>query len=219
MKLLRNKDGNFTIEASLVFPVIFFTILLLLFFCMYLYQNAVLGHTAFAAAERSAYVWDNSYREPRTGAYEEDQHDSLYWRIHDDGMLQLLFGSFGGNSSAVLELELPNSAESSGSLPLKKLGNIGREIPAGMEGHMKYDNRLLFRKVSVYLHRNISLAPLETIIGDVRQAGHSASYIVEPAEWIRTVELVRYYGARFKGTGKEHVSQADAGKALKLYVK
>ncbi|WHX50420.1 TadE/TadG family type IV pilus assembly protein [Paenibacillus woosongensis] len=217
MKLLRNKDGNFTIEASLVFPVIFFTLLLLLFFCMYLYHNAVLGHTAFAAAERSAYVWDNSYREPKTGAYEDDQHDSLYWRIHDDGMLQLLFGSFGGNSLAVLEL--PGSTESSGNLPLKKLGNIGRKIPAGMEGQMKYDNRLLFRKVSVTLHRNIPLAPLETVIGDVRQAGHSASYIVEPVEWIRTVELVRYYGARFKGTGKEHVGQADAGKALKLYAK
>ncbi|GAA0133390.1 hypothetical protein YSY43_02300 [Paenibacillus sp. YSY-4.3] len=217
MKLLRNKDGNFTIEASLVFPVIFFTILLLLFFCMYLYQNAVLGHTASVAAERSAYVWDNSYREPRAGAYEDDQHDSLYWRIHDDGMLQILFGSFGGNSSALLEL--PSGDEYGSSLPLKKLGNTGREIPAGIEGQMKYDNRLLFRKVSVSLKRNVPLAPLEAVIGDVMQSGHSASYIVEPVEWIRTVELARYYGARFKGTGKEHVNQADAGKALKLYAK
>jgi len=216
VKLLRSRDGKFTIEASLVFPVIFFTILLLLFFCMYLYQTAVLGQTAFVAAERSAYAWDNSYRKPRTGAYEKDQHDSLYWRIHDDGMLRLLFSSSGGGSSAVLELPM---GEESGSLPLRKLGNTGREIPAGIEGQMKYDNKLLFRKVSVSLNRYASLAPLEAVMGDVRQSGHSASYIVEPVEWIRTVELVRYYGARFKGTGKEHVSQNDAGKALNLYTK
>ncbi|MFD3261581.1 TadE/TadG family type IV pilus assembly protein [Paenibacillus lentus] len=217
MKLLRNKDGNFTIEASLVFPVIFFTILLLMFFCMYLYQNAVLGHMSAVAAERSAYTWDNSYRDPRTGAYEEGKQDSIYWRLNDDGMLQLLFGWLGGNSSVVLEL--PKEGRSGESLTLKKLGNTGSEIPAEMEGQMQYDNRLLFRKVSVSLNRYDSLSPLEAVIGDVMQSGHSAAYVVEPAEWIRTVKLVRYYGARFRGSGKEHVNQAEAGNALKLYAK
>lgn len=217
MKLLQNKDGNFTIEASLVFPVIFFAILLLIFFCMYLYQNAVLGHTSAAAAERSAYTWDNSYRDPRTGAYEEGRQDSIYWRLNDDGMLQVLFGWLGGNSSVVLEL--PKEEVAGESLPLKKLANTGSEIPAEMEGQMQYDNRLLFRKVSVSLNRYVSLSPLEAVIGDVMQSGHSAAYVVEPTEWIRTVELVRYYGARFQGSGKEHVNQAEAGNALQLYAK
>ncbi|WP_083485093.1 TadE/TadG family type IV pilus assembly protein [Paenibacillus ihumii] len=219
MSLLRNKDGNFTMEASLVFPVIFFAILLLMFFCMYLYQNAVLGHTAAVAAERSAYVWDNSHREPRTGAYEEGRHDSLYWRMHDDGMLQILFGGLGGNSSAVLELPSQSVEEARSTLPLKKLSNTGGSIPAEMEGQMIYDNRLLFRKVSVSLNRHVSLALLEAVIGDVMQSGHSSSYVVEPVEWIRTVELVRYYGARFKGTGREHVHRDEARNALKLFAK
>lgn len=217
MKLLWNKDGNFTIEASLVFPVIFFAILLLLFFCMYLYQIAVLGHTAAVAAERSAYIWDNSYRNPRTGSYEEGRYDSLYWRLNDDGMLQILFGSVGEGSSAVLEL--PHGGESEGALPLKKLGNTGKQMPDGMEGQMQYDNKLLFRKISVSLNRYAPLSPLEAVIGDVMQSGHSTAYIVEPTEWIRTVELVRYYGAKFQGTGKEYVSQNEADKALRLYAK
>ncbi|AZK48315.1 TadE/TadG family type IV pilus assembly protein [Paenibacillus lentus] len=217
MKLLQNKDGNFTIEASLVFPVIFFAILLLLFFCMYLYQNAVLGHAAAVAAERSAYTWDNSFRNPQTGAYEEEQYDSLYWRLYDDGMLHVLFGSFEGDFSAVLEL--PHGGEAEGDLPLRKLKNTGREIPGEMNGQMKYDNRLLFRKISVSLNRYVPLSPLEAVIGDVTQSGHSDAYVVEPTEWIRTVELVRYYGARFQGTGKEHVSQREASQALRLYAK
>lgn len=217
MNVFRDREGNFTIEASLVFPVIFFAVLLLLFFCMYLYQNVVLGHTAAVAAERSAYTWDNSYRDPRTGAYEEGQQDSLYWRLHDDGILQALFGWAGGSSSAVFEL--PNGDQTGGSLSLKKLGNTGSEIPGEIEGDMRYDNKLLFRKVSVSLNRFVPLAPLEAFMEDVMQSGHSTAYVVEPVEWIRTVELARYYGAKFKGKGKDRVDQAEAGNALKIHAK
>ncbi|MNJ54676.1 hypothetical protein D3C77_501280 [compost metagenome] len=188
-----------------------------MFFCMYLYQNVVLGHTAAVAAERSAYTWDNSYRDPRTGAYEEDQFDPLYWRLNDDGMLQVLFGWIGGNSSTALKL--PNGAQSGAALALKKLGNTGSEIPAEIEGQMKYDNNLLIRKISVSLNRYVPLSPLEAVIGDVMQSGESVAYVVEPVEWIRTVDLVRYYGAKFKGTGKERIDQAEAGKALELFAK
>ncbi|MNJ76472.1 hypothetical protein D3C77_737580 [compost metagenome] len=84
---------------------------------------------------------------------------------------------------------------------------------------MLYDNKLLFRKVSVSLNRFVPLAPLEAFMGDVMQSGYSAAYVVEPVEWIRTVELVRYYGAKFKGKGKDRIDQAEAGKALKIHAK
>ena len=69
-RLIRDQKGSFILESSLVFPSIFVAILILLFFCLYLYQNAALGQVAAVAAERSAYSWDNSYRKPLTGAYE-----------------------------------------------------------------------------------------------------------------------------------------------------
>lgn len=113
-RCLRDVRGSFTLEASLVLPVIFYAILVLLFFCLYLYQNALLGQAASAAAERSAYTWDNSYRNDLTGAFEEGHYDSLYWRLKDDGMLQSIFG--WGEANGAVRLRLPAGAASADSL-------------------------------------------------------------------------------------------------------
>ncbi|MNZ33597.1 hypothetical protein D3C78_509450 [compost metagenome] len=222
MKLVSNREGSFIIEASLVFPIIFCTLLLLMFFCMYLYQGVVLGQAAIVAAERSAYSWDNSYREPRTGQYEEDKYDSLYWRLSDDGMLSTFFGWYNSdNSSSAARLQLPSEGISESSLPMKKLSSTGKELPQGMGGTMEFSNRMLFRKVTVSLERLVPMVPLERVIGDVTQRTRAEAYVVDPVEWIRTVDLVRYYGAKFKGrdAGGNKMDQQEAGEALKKFGK
>ena len=78
---------------------------------------------------------------------------------------------------------------------------------------------VITRKVRVGLDRLIPLVPLERVIGDVTQSGQAVSYVVEPVEWIRTVDLARYYGAKFKGGGGEKMDQKEAGKALTLFGK
>lgn len=215
--LLRSREGSFTLEASLVFPVIFSTILILLFFCLYLYQRAVLGQVALVAAERSAYVWDNSFRDPRSGAVAGDQRDSLYWRLTDDGILNTIFGF--SRQAETAEISIPAEAGRSDSLATHKLNRTGEALPPGMNGRMAYDNNILLRKVKVSLKRLVPLAPLERVIGDLAQAGQAESYIVDPVEWIRTVDLARYYGAKFKGEGGERMDQKEAGKALELFGK
>ncbi|GAA0382827.1 pilus assembly protein [Paenibacillus motobuensis] len=218
-RLIRDQKGSFILESSLVFPSIFVAILILLFFCLYLYQNAALGQVAAVAAERSAYSWDNSYRKPLTGAYETGKYDSLYWRLKDDGMLQAIFGWSSDLPTSELSLPFEQMEDIGDSLPLKKLATTGTEIPAAIHGRMQYENKLLLRKVRVGLDRLIPLVPLERVIGDVTQSGQAVSYVVEPVEWIRTVDLARYYGAKFKGGGGEKMDQKEAGKALTLFGK
>lgn len=217
MRFLRDKDGSFTLEASLVLPLLFYTLLILLFFCLYLYQNTLLGQAASAAAERSAYTWDNSRRDAVTGAIAEGDYDSLYWRLQDDGMLQAIFG--WSLDSKAIRLDLPAEEGAAGSLPLQKLSRTGSGIPGSISGEMRYDNRLLLRKVTVALERLVPLAPLEGWLGDVNQSGRSDAYVVEPVEWIRTVELGRYYGAKFKGAGEGKMDKQEARNALKLFGK
>lgn len=218
MKLIHNREGSFTIEAALVFPIILFSLLILMFFCMYLYQGVVLGQAAIVAAERSAYSWDNSYRNARTGSYEDNKYDSLYWRLSEDGVLQGVFG-WGAFSSEAIQLKLPYEGSVSQVLTFKKLFNTAQELPSGMNGVMEYDNKLLYRKVSVSLNQLLTLMPLEGTIGDLTQTGQAESYVVDPVEWIRTVDLIRYYGAKFKGTGEGKADQAEAGEALKKFGK
>ncbi|MDU4694959.1 MAG: pilus assembly protein [Paenibacillus sp.] len=218
MKLWRDQRGAFTIEASLVLPMIFYTVLILLFFCLYLYQHALLGQAAIVAAERTAYTWDNSHRDI-TGAFAEGQTDSLYWRLGDDGMLQAIFG-WGGEDAAI-KLGLPAGTDGAGtSLPLRKLTRTGVDLPEEIQGEIRYDNRLLLRKVRVALDRLVPLAPLEGWIDDVNQSGRAEAYVVEPVEWIRTVELARYYGEKFRnGAGKQGMDKQEAQEALKLFGK
>lgn len=219
MKLWRDQRGAFTLEASLVLPMIFCTVLLLLFFCLYLYQHALLGQAAVVAAERTAYTWDNSHREVMTGSLAEGEYDSLYWRLGDDGMLKTIFG-WGGEGGAV-KLDLPAGAGGEGeSLPLKKLSRTGAGLPEGIHGEMRYDNRVLLRKVSVALDRLVPLALLEGWMDDVSQRARAEAYVVEPVEWIRTVELARYYGEKFRsGKDKAGMDKQEAQEALKLFGK
>lgn len=230
-KLFRNKcnmrdiRGSFTLEASLVLPVIYIAILLLLFFCLYLYQNAFLAHSAAIAADRASYVWDNSFRDPKTGAVTSSKADSLYWRLTSDTMLQSIFslGGSGASSEAASTLQLPSTKDESYnySLPMQKLQRVASQLPTGFRGDMSYQNKLLIRKIEVSLQRLVSLSPLDKIIGDSTQIGVASSYIVEPVEFIRTVELGRYYGAKFKAksTSPIHVKQVEAGAALRLFGK
>lgn len=218
MRLIRDSRGVFTLEASLVFPMLFYTVLILLFFCLYLYQSTLLGQAAAIAAERSAYTWDNSQRDDVTGAYVENKYDSLYWRLKDDGMLQIIFGWSGQNGSE--QISLPSNEAFSGSLPQQKLARTGGKLPSSMQGAMRYDNQLLLRKVTVVLERIVPLRPLERWMGEAKQSARSDAYVVEPVEWIRTVNLARYYGAKFTGRAKgQRMDKQEAGNALKLFGK
>lgn len=217
---IQNARGSFTLEASLVFPIIIIAILLLLFFCLYLYQNAILAHTAAIAADRISYVWDNSFRDPRTGAANSSSADSLYWRLTSDTMLQSIFRLENNEVASTLQLPITQDEVSSKeSLPIQKLKRVAAQIPTGFRGETSYRNKLLIRRIDVFLQRLVHLTPLEKIIGDSSQSSSAVSYIVEPVEFIRIVELGRYYGAKFKSTSLDHVNQVEAGAALRLFGK
>lgn len=216
-RLYRDREGSFTLEASLVLPVIFISLFLLLFFCLYLYQQSILSQVAIVAAERSAYVWDNSHRSFWNGAVGIEERDKLYWRLTEDQMLGTIFGL--GNTSSGTQLELPVREGGSDSLAYTKLQRTAEELPLGFEGRLEYRNQLLLRKVTIKLNRLVPFPPLESIIGESNQKGYSEAYIVDPVEWIRTVELARYYGGRFKEGREEGMDSSEAGKALQTYGK
>ena len=79
----KKEEGSFTFEASLVFPIVLFILVLILFFSMYMYQKTFLNQHAYAASERAAYSWDNSHKQAMTGEVVAGEYDNLYWRLTD----------------------------------------------------------------------------------------------------------------------------------------
>ncbi|MEC0372601.1 TadE family protein [Paenibacillus chibensis] len=211
---MKNTEGSFTIEASLVLPIVLFVTIILMFFGLYMYQQSFLHQTASAVAERAAYSWDNSHKEPATGEAASGQYDSLYWRLSDDAMLGALFG-WSGLTAEKQTAALPGQEDGSGKLPIIKMNKSGSMVPAEMHGEISYQNSVLQRKITVDLNRTLHLPPLDSMLYGGSDAKTDAnSVVVEPVEFIRMVDLMRYYGSKFKGSDEN--GKTDQGSAKQV---
>lgn len=193
---LKKDEGSFTVEASLLLPIIMGIIMLLLFFSLYTYQKSMLLQIASAATERAAYNWENSNR-ATDGAFQAGNYDPLYWRIGEDGLLSSLFGAGAEDGSSAIML--PGDANGGGALPAVKLNRAAQMVPGGLQGEMRYAYGLTGRRISMELKRMLRLPVLDHVLADGASPDVLArSFVTEPVEFIRTVDLMRYYGAKFK---------------------
>jgi|GEM_PF-6362157 len=79
----KNEQGSFTLEASLVFPFIFFITLLFLYLSLMLYQKVILYYSSSIVVERLAMNWSNSYK-LTNGEFQMDERDPIDWREKED---------------------------------------------------------------------------------------------------------------------------------------
>ncbi|GGG76576.1 TadE/TadG family type IV pilus assembly protein [Paenibacillus radicis (ex Gao et al. 2016)] len=213
--------GSFTLESAIVFPVLLVMVLIFILFAVYLYQQTMVYYTASVTAERTAYSWDNSNRNTRSGIVEGDAYDGLYWRVAEDQALQSLFGLSTGTAPDEVTLQLPSTGErESMKLAARKLAGgsswLGEGKLARFQGSIAYERGLLKREVKVSLKQPISLVPLEKMLGRTEPRAVANASIVDPVEFIRTVDLVRYYTEKFSSVwgGNE---KAGAAKTLGKY--
>lgn len=211
--LWRDARGQFTIEASLVLPIVFLVVAMLLFLCLYLYQKSFLTQASSAVSERASFMWDNSHKEAVSGSVEPGLYDSLYWRLKDDHLLSGLFQL--GQAEGQVSLQLPGGAASEADLPEVKLSKASLAVPAGVEGELRYENKLLLRRVYTQLSWPSVIQPLDHLLsGGMEVKALSQSVIVDPVEFIRTVELMRYYGSRFAQSGGGRMDPKAAAQVL-----
>lgn len=210
MKLLTNESGSFTIEATLVYPVVFLTTIALLFFSLWTYERVALQQMSALAADRAAYNWDNSYKDPITGAFNMNENDGLYWRVGNDRISDI-FGSLINDSPITFHFpEVGHTALNSG--PERKLQQVTASFPNGIAGRLTYRNHLADREVTVQLSSvKTPLNFLESMLGNNKNlAAESSAHVTEPVEFIRNVQLVIDYIPKLKGI----ISGKDAQQTL-----
>jgi hypothetical protein len=133
----------------------------------------------------------------------------------DDNVVGTLFGLAGEDSTR--SITLPQGEAEGEKLPELKMSKGGTAVPASMAGEMRYTNQLLIRKVTTSLNEQVSLTPLSRILDDGGQIKVSAqSIVVDPVEFIRSVDLMRYYGSKFQG-GRNGTDKAAAGEVLQKF--
>lgn len=169
---LQEEEGSFTIEASLLLPIIMCITMLLLFFSLYSYQKSMLLQVGSAATERAAYNWENSNRAV-DGEFAAGNYDPLYWRISEDGLLGSLFGKGAQNGSTAIVL--PGEAEGGGELPVVKLRQASKIVPLNLTGELSYTYGFTGRKISAELKKVLSLPVLDELLADEAVPEVSAS--------------------------------------------
>ncbi|RXZ84748.1 pilus assembly protein [Paenibacillaceae bacterium] len=188
----KREEGSFTLESSLVFPLLFAGTLAMIFMAMYVYQQVTLYHIASTTAERTAFAWDNSYRDGTSGQASPGKYDGLYWRMKDDEMLESLFGIIADQSPTVLSIPSVANGEQ-GGLTTRKMLTFSPWIPSAYQGDMTFKRTALQRAVHVGLHNPIVILPIERFIYRSEPAGRAYAGVVDPVEFIRNVDLARYY--------------------------
>src|SRR5699024_1184819 len=200
-KLKQREDGVFTLEATILFPIILIITMTFIIFSIVIYQKAMLTHSANTVAERLAFVWDNSYKDINSGEFDKyptfDGGDGLYWRMFDNQYLSKfgLDNVFGGGNHAI---SLASSG--GGDLPSEKLGRASADtLPPGATGEVRYENGLLGSQIIVEMKSPLDLPKfvrdvmgLESVKAEVSHA------VIEPPEFIRSTDLIMYAFKKIK---------------------
>jgi len=213
-RLRSGEAGSITLEASLVVPVVFFAILAVILFAVWMLDRSLSYHIASLESGRASFAWAHSSADPATGAYPSGAYDGLYWRLADDAVLAGLFGWGGGTRGVRVETGDPETGGS--SLVAAKLRKTAARLGGWPDGAASYRNELWKKVLTVEggESRLPFFLPGLNHLGD----GFSASPLVtEPAEWVRSFELIRHYRNKFKSMGEG--SESYRGKASEVLKK
>ncbi|MDE5162495.1 hypothetical protein PYL81_17855 [Paenibacillus larvae subsp. larvae] len=195
-------------EAALLFPLILLSIVCLLFFGVFSYQNVYVRQAAEVAAERAAFVWDNSHKDPRSGHYGLGQHDGLYWRIKEGA--SFLFDWLTGRENA--KVDVREASTKGGSGPSGKLIQAATQVPEGLRGSLSYRQSLFTKEVQVELQKPLKSPVFLSAWLTLEEAeGKAVNRMVDPVEFIRTIDTTRNYIPDIKNK----VSKSEARYLLK----
>ncbi|HOQ01203.1 MAG TPA: pilus assembly protein [Acetivibrio clariflavus] len=182
---LKSKRGSTTVEAALIFPIVFLSIITLVYITIFLYEQAYLKSLADRAVERGAAIWKN----PESDMYislvklEHFKDNDLYWKVFDykEESKKKKVENYIGNS--LKQYSIFQSGD-------KKNPKNNVDIQFDVE----VKNYLVYKKLTVTVKKNIKL-PVGNILNifglenTVSIQAKSEALINDPAEFIRNTDF------------------------------
>lgn len=171
-----NQSGSFTIEASIIFPILLILVICFIFFSLVIYEKAALHYKANNIASDLAYTWSNSSMDVETGGfgmteYTTNNGDGLYWRLTGNNVLT----KFGFDGSA------------------SDLANKKKNRIEDYNGTIKFNNNLFISEIEVSLKKSLALPSyVSNLFGGSSIAAEASEPVIEPAEIIRNTDFVIY---------------------------
>lgn len=209
--------GSYTIEISMIFTIIILTILTLLFTFLYMQQKAHLVSAASFAAQQGAEIWRDSRRSMENGELSVAKTENpIGFRILEnlllsrktfEGYLEEEIGT-DGESKLVLRMDTGDSLTGQKiALIGEALGRrIGNTVLKSEKTKVKltYSNNGLRGRLSVEIIQDIKVP-----LGGIKKffdgkdtlslSGRSTASVIEPAEYIRNIDLAIELSRRLEG--------------------
>jgi len=192
---LKTKKGSTTVEAALIFPVIFLSIITLIYVSIFLYEKAYVKSLADRAAERGAAIWKN----PESDMYislvklEHFKDNDPYWKLYDskEKLKKKKIESYIGNSLNKYSI----------------LQSRDKDAPMNttdIEYNVEVKNYIVYKKLSVTVKKNFKLpiGNMLSIFGienTVVIQAKSEALINDPADFIRNTDFAIDMGKRIDG--------------------
>lgn len=210
----KDTSGSVTLEAAMIFPWILMITFILLLFSLFIAQGSLLYYSSAITAERSAFNWSNSAKESVTGEYPPNDYDGLYWRLLNDALVDGLFGLSGDNEGVQVEIKGYHPYDSQGTSAEDKLRKAAALMPESVTGLMQYRNIGVKQQIGIRASYGWLPRPLAWLRGDDPASSDVTALVVEPAEWVRSFDLVRYYAAKMKKSPEGEAAFRDEAASI-----
>lgn len=171
--------GAVTVEYAMVFPVVLFVLMLLIYFGLLYYQQALMQSVVSANAQDWAFLWGYDARKVVPGegvlSLEGYQSEGLYWQ---------LFSGAATKKETIKAAILKDYQE-------KSLLKASRDVQVDVT----YDNYLLVQNVGVRITAEYPL-PIKGFFravglsGDIRLQAYSRTTVHDPKEFIHNVDFL-----------------------------
>lgn len=190
--LITDEQGRYTIEASLLFPIILMMTVSIMLLSLFHYRHAIISIQAVLVAERTAYVWGNSAKDISTGAFMINQYDSLY----EESLINDIKYMIVPESNIYI-----NHTMNQGINPISnremKLSKAIFSLPQGMIGEVNYAKNFLTSKINTRITQSVLLnMPFWRSGRNIQNI--ASSTIANPESVIRNVDLFVNYAGRIR---------------------
>lgn len=208
--LINDEQARYTIEASLLFPIILLMTMSLMLLSLFHYRLAIISIQAALVAERTAYVWGNSAKEISTGALMFNQYDGLY----EDSFINDVKHMIVPESSISSNHTIANNIKPISNRELK-LSKAFFYLPKGMNGEVSYARSFLTSKINARITQSVFVQnPFwrsGRIIYDT-----ASSTITNPESVIRNVDLFVNYAVRIRSFLNENRKIESLGNLIPI---
>jgi len=189
---LRNSKGSTTIEAALIVPIIFLSIIALIYISVFLYEQAYVKSLADRAAERGTAIWKN----PKSDMYlslvklKDFEDNDPYWRLGDTNETK--------KEKKIEEYIRKNLGDYSILQTSDKKGPMNT---TDIKFSAKLKNYIVYKKLVVTVKKKFKnpIGDLLSIFGmdtTVVISAESEALVNEPAEFIRSTDFTIDMGKR-----------------------